>query len=53
MSSLQQNWKKRAEQVLPGSKGPGAGGRNDSSNVCKYEYMNKEKKYSETHRTYK
>jgi hypothetical protein len=52
MSSLQQNWKKRAEPGLE-ARGPGAGGRNDSSNVCKYEYMNKEKKYFETHRTYK
>jgi hypothetical protein len=38
---------KRAEQVLPGSKGSGerekAGGRNDPNNVCTYEYMNKEK----------
>jgi hypothetical protein len=38
---------KRAEQVLLGSKvsgGAGVGGRNDTNNVCTYEYMNKEKK---------
>jgi hypothetical protein len=38
---------KRAEQVLPGSKGRwdgGEGGRNDPNNVCAYDYMNKEKK---------
>jgi hypothetical protein len=26
MSSLQQNWRKKAEQVLPGSEGEGEGG---------------------------
>jgi hypothetical protein len=42
---------KRAEQVLPGSKGgggkwegPGSRGRNDPNNVCTYEYVNKEVK---------
>jgi hypothetical protein len=41
---------KRAEQVLPGSKGgvgekegKETGGRNEPNNVCTYEYMNKEK----------
>jgi hypothetical protein len=44
MSSLQQNWKKRAEQVLPESvgsveerEGVGDGGRNGPNNVCTYE----------------
>jgi hypothetical protein len=42
---------KGAGQVLPGSEGSegeregmGGEGRNDSNNVCTYEYMNKEKK---------
>jgi hypothetical protein len=38
---------KRAEQILPQSEADGAGGeeagRNDSNNVCTYDYMNKEK----------
>jgi hypothetical protein len=41
---------KREEQVLPGSKGNkrekegvGVGRRNDPSNVCTYEYINKGK----------
>jgi hypothetical protein len=39
---------KRAEQVLPGSKGGGrereeAGGRNGPNNVCTHKYINKEK----------
>jgi hypothetical protein len=41
---------KRAEQILPGSKGlgdekgQGTEGRNDPNNVCSYEYVNKEKR---------
>jgi hypothetical protein len=43
--------KKRADQVLPGSKegerereGVGGGGRNDPNNVCTCELMNKKLK---------
>jgi hypothetical protein len=50
MSSLEQNWIKRAEQVLLGSEGDvgnsegsGTGGRNDPNNVHTCEYVNNEK----------
>jgi hypothetical protein len=51
MSSLQQNWRKgqnrfclEARGVGDRGKGRRAGGRNDPSKVCTYEYVNKGKK---------
>jgi hypothetical protein len=50
MSSLQQNWRKRAGNQGGWGEIEGARGRNDPKNVCTYEYMNKEKiKNKEVH----
>jgi hypothetical protein len=50
MSTLQQNWRKGQNRLClevrgVGGRGKrwGAWGRDDSNNVCTYEYMNKEK----------
>jgi hypothetical protein len=54
MSYLQQNWRKgQTRFCLEASTGEeggvGQGGRNDPSNVCTYEYINKEKIPFHTH----